>query len=67
MVVPRKKDGLGKRQADDRLFRSLLDPHVDTMILRCLARRPAAVQALASTARVCARIVVTRWIELTSA
>ncbi|EAT89087.1 hypothetical protein SNOG_03882 [Parastagonospora nodorum SN15] len=42
---------LGKRQADDSHFRSFLIQHTDIMILRCMARRPGAVQSLASASR----------------
>jgi hypothetical protein len=40
---------------DDGLFATLSDPHRDTMILRCLTRRPGAVQALAGASTVCMR------------
>lgn len=53
---------LGKRQADDSHFRSFLIQHTDTMILRCMARRPGAVQSLASASRVCAAVEAAQWV-----
>jgi hypothetical protein len=59
MSSPRKKDELG---GTGKATTASLDyfplQHTDTMILRCLARRPGAVQPLASAARVGAPIAV---------